>query len=198
MDANELVARNVRRVRAERRLSLGELARRAGVSKQTLSKMEAGIGNPTVETLAALATALDVSLRSLLTEWGSPVFVQRAAGASWADEAGQATRTMDQVYGSGYVRTAIVRLDESVPQRSELAPQAGGTLHHVYVISGRVRLGPVDSTVDLDPGDFVRYPGDGVHVVERLGPQVVLHVVTTVPQVPQFGPERQADLSVPA
>ena len=197
-DANDLVARNVRRFRGERGLSLGELARRSGVSKQTLSKLETSSGNPTVDTLDSLASALDVSLRSLLTEWGSPVFVQRAAGASWEREDGWQARTMDQIYGSGYVRTAIVRLDDSLPRRTEVHPHSAGTLHHAYVISGRVRLGPVGATVDLEPGDFVRYPGDGVHVVERLGRQAILHIVTTVPQVPQFGPSGQVELPVPA
>ena len=54
---NALVARNVRRYRQERAVSIGELARRSGLSKQTLSKIEQGVGNPTVETLALLGTA---------------------------------------------------------------------------------------------------------------------------------------------
>jgi transcriptional regulator with XRE-family HTH domain len=197
-DGNDLVARNVRRFRGERGLSLGELARRSGLSKQTLSKLEAGGGNPTVDTLEALASAIGVSLRSLLTEWGSPVFVQRASGASWESHDGWLARTMDQIYGSGYVRTAIVRLDESVPRRSEVDPHSAGTLHHAYTISGRARLGPIGATVDLEPGDFIRYPADGVHIVERLARQAVLHIVTTVPQVPQFGPSGQIELPSPA
>jgi DNA-binding XRE family transcriptional regulator len=198
LTSNELAARNVRRFRSERRLSLGDLARRSGVSKQTLSKIEAGAGNPTVDTLAALASALDVSLRSLLTEWGNPVFVQRASAAPWDDEGGWATRTMGQIYGSGHVRTVIVRLDESMPRRTEIEPHSAGTLHHAYVISGRVRLGPVNAAVHLEPGDFIRYPGDGDHVIERLTKQATLHMVTTVPQVPQFGPEGQRELPAPA
>jgi transcriptional regulator with XRE-family HTH domain len=198
LDGNVLVARNVRRFRSERRLSQGELARRSGVSKQTLSKIEAGVGNPTVDTLAALASALDISLRSLLTEWGSPVFVQRASTAVWEDAGGWATRTMDQIYGSGYVRTAVMGLNESMPRRTEVEPHSAGTLHHAYVLSGRVRLGSVDAAVELGPGDFVRYPGDGVHVVERMGKQATVHIVTTVPQVPQFGPEGQSELPMPA
>ena len=55
-----------------------------------------------------------------------------------------------------------------------------------------------NAAVDLGPGDFVRYPGDGLHVVERLGKQASLHIVTTVPQVPQFGPEGQPEEPLPA
>ena len=79
MDHNELVARNVRRFRRERGFSLGELARRSGLAKQTLSKIEQGLGNPTVGTLAALGGALDIAPHQLMTEWGSAVYVQRRA-----------------------------------------------------------------------------------------------------------------------
>ena len=43
--SNQLVARNVRRFRLERSLSLGELARRSSLSKQTLSKIELAAGD---------------------------------------------------------------------------------------------------------------------------------------------------------
>ena len=78
---NELVARNVRRFRRERAMSLGELARRSGLSKQTLSKIEQGCGNPTVDTLAQLGAALDLPARRLFTEWGTPVYVSATTRA---------------------------------------------------------------------------------------------------------------------
>lgn len=41
-------------------MSAAELARRAGLSKATLSGLEAGRANPTIETLDALARVLAV------------------------------------------------------------------------------------------------------------------------------------------
>lgn len=56
-----------------------------------------------------------------------------------------------------------------------------GTLEHLYVISGRVRVGPVDSPVELSAGDFVRYPGDRPHVHESLdGEEGLIHIVVSV------------------
>jgi transcriptional regulator with XRE-family HTH domain len=57
-----LVARNVRRLRSVSGYSQSELARRAGLAKQTLSSIEAGDANPTVVTLAAIAEALGIPL----------------------------------------------------------------------------------------------------------------------------------------
>nr|ACJ12471.1 DNA binding regulatory protein [Rhodococcus sp. T104] len=188
-DTNQLVARNVRRYRQERGLSLAELARRSGLSKQTLSKVEQGVGNPTVETLALLGAALDMPARRLLTEWGSPVFVQRRDEDVWTTEDGRSERILDEVYGSGYVRNHLVRLDRGATTAGPDASEPPGTLHHVYVISGWLRTGPLTDPVTLEAGDFVRFPGDVPYVYEGLSDDVTAHVVTTLPQLRQFGPK---------
>ena len=185
MDSSELVARNVRRFRLERGFSIGDLARRSGLSKQTLSKLEMGNGNPTVDTLDAVGDALDVSLRRLVTEWGTPVFVQRADDGEWSEFAGRQERALDEIYGSGYVRTLLLRTSRG-DDSGEIQPHPPGTLHHVYVVSGKVRLGPVTDLVEISAGDFVRFPGDIVHRQTCLSDRALLHMVTTLPQVRQF------------
>src|SRR5947207_1625108 len=56
----ELIASSLRRERRRSGLSLTELARRAGIAKSTLSQLESGTGNPSLETLWAICVALDV------------------------------------------------------------------------------------------------------------------------------------------
>jgi transcriptional regulator with XRE-family HTH domain len=188
MDPNELVARNVRRFRRERNLSLGELARRSGVSKQTLSVLENGAGNPTVDTLAALGAALDVPPRRLLAEWGSPIYVQRAGEAEWAEHGGWSDRLLDLTFGSGYVRTFVLRLERAAEQATDPVPaHTTGSLHHIYVFSGKLRTGPVDDQVELAAGDFARFPADVPLRHTCLSDRAVAHVVTTIPQPHQFG-----------
>jgi len=169
-------------------MSLGELARRSGLSKQTLSKIEQGVGNPTVETLSLLGAALDIPPRRLLTEWGTPVFVQRQHEGEWVDEGDWSERLLDEVYGSGYVRTLVLRLERSRKEPKVVDPHPSGTLHHLYVITGKLRTGPLSEPVDLASGDFVRFPGDVPHRHVCLSERVVAHIVTTVPQIRQFGP----------
>ncbi|MCP2360005.1 transcriptional regulator with XRE-family HTH domain [Nonomuraea thailandensis] len=189
VDHNELVARNVRRLRREQGISIGELARRSGLSKQTLSKAEQGVGNPTVDTLAALGKALDVAPRQLLTEWGSTVYVQRQGDAAWEERNGWSERMLDQTYGSGYVHTLVLRLERG-KAGGPVPGHTLGALHHVYVISGRLRTGPVEDQVELAAGDFARFPGDVPHQHTCLTDRVVLHVTTTIPQARQFGAPR--------
>jgi transcriptional regulator with XRE-family HTH domain len=185
---NQLVARNIHRFRRERAMSLGELARRSGLSKQTLSKIEQGLGNPTVDTLAQLGGALDLPARRFLTEWGTPVYVQRHDEGSWNAHAEWAERILDETYGSGYVRTLVLTLERVGRQPQVIDPRPSGTLHHLYVITGKVRAGPVSEPIDLVAGDFARFPGDTPHLLACLSDRASAHMVTTVPQVRQFGP----------
>lgn len=182
---NALVASNIRRLRIERAMSLGDLARRSGISKQTLSKIEQGVGNPTVETLGSLAAALGQSTRRLLTQWGTPVFVQRSSDATWSDEDAWSERLLDEIYGSGYVRTLLLRMERGSRART-IEPHQPGTLHHIYVVTGKLRTGPLADQVELAAGDFVRFPGDVQHQHTCLSERVVAHMVTTLPQTRQF------------
>ena len=86
------------------------------------------------------------------------------------------------------MRTLVLRLERTSREPQTIDAHSGGTLHHLYVISGKVRTGPINEPVDLSAGDFVRFPGDTPHVLMGLSDRVMAHMVTTVPQVRQFGP----------
>ena len=178
-----MLGRNVRRIRGERHLSLGALAQKSGLAKQTVANLESGNGNPTVDTLLRVARALDVGVNWLVTEWGSPVLVQRRTDGKWDHAASGRRRVLDQIYGSGEVNTAVVDLGDTRAVAPALSP---GTLHHAYVISGIVIAGPVDDARTLGAGDFIRFPGDVPHVLRASSGAAQAHVVTTVPQVQQF------------
>lgn len=66
MNIRELVGYHVRRFRAERELTQEALAEKSGYSQQYISGLEAGLRNPTLETLLDLAQALNVAHTDLL------------------------------------------------------------------------------------------------------------------------------------
>ena len=55
----------LRRVRTDQNLSQGELAKRVGVSRQTVNMIENGDYNPTVELCIRLCKELGVTLNDL-------------------------------------------------------------------------------------------------------------------------------------
>src|SRR3712207_3900014 len=72
------IAAALRRERERAGLSLAELARRAGLAKSTLSQLEAGNGNPSVETLWSLGVALGVPFSRLVEPPPTQIRVIRA------------------------------------------------------------------------------------------------------------------------
>jgi transcriptional regulator with XRE-family HTH domain len=95
--ARAALAANLRRLRVAARTSLSELARATGVGKATLSAIENGRGNPTVETLAALAAALGVPVVDLLAvPEPAPVTVVRAGRGERVGASAAAARSDGQ------------------------------------------------------------------------------------------------------
>ncbi|GAA0571202.1 helix-turn-helix transcriptional regulator [Caenispirillum bisanense] len=68
MNAQALVARNLRRIRVERRLSQESLAVDASIDRTYVSRLERELENPTVAVLERLANALKVDIREFFTE----------------------------------------------------------------------------------------------------------------------------------
>jgi transcriptional regulator with XRE-family HTH domain len=167
-DVMQAVAANVRRLRAARGLSAGALAAAGGVGKATLSRIEAGRANPTVETLYALADALGVSFGTL-TSTGAPlVQVIRAADTPRVGGAVQ-VRVVDRLYGAPLVEV----LDAVFPADKvrEADPHPPGVTEHLVIVRGRLRAGPANEPIDVEVGDLLRFPGDVPHLYAALGGQ---------------------------
>lgn len=186
MGANDTVARNLRRYREDRGLSLAEIGRRAGLSKQTVASIESGEGNPTVDTVERLAAALGVSIRALMSELGIETLVQRRDEVPWRDDGTLQIRQLDHAFGSGYVTNVIIRL-EANRGASMRGPQGAGALRHCLVIEGRVRIGPFSLPVMAQAGDFLRFPADAPQLFEAVTPQATVFVCTTIPQLTMGG-----------
>ncbi|MBO1900401.1 helix-turn-helix transcriptional regulator [Leucobacter weissii] len=181
MAISSVIARNTKRFREDRGYSQAVLAGRAGLSKQTIIALEGGRSNPTIETLEVLAEALGVSARALISEMGNEVLLQSGELVHWQEQGGLAVRNLDQVYGSGYVYNAVIRLEA---RTGVVRPRAGtrGMLRHCYLIEGRAELGPEGRTVEADEGDFVRFPGEAPHLFRSITSSALIFVVTTMPQ----------------
>jgi transcriptional regulator with XRE-family HTH domain len=168
------LARNTRRLRVAARLSLSELARSTGIGKATLSAIENGRGNPTVETLAAIAGALHVPVVDLLeTPEPDPVTVVRVGrGAA----AGTGLERVGRLARGGEVQRAALEPNTSVVA----PPRPDGSRIHLVVTRGTLVAGPDERISELGPGDYASFPADVPHVFRtaRRGAEAVLVVET--------------------
>jgi transcriptional regulator with XRE-family HTH domain len=165
-----VVALSLRRERARTGLSLTELARLAGIAKSTLSQLENGSGNPSLETLWALGTALGVPLSRLIDPPARDIQVIRAAD-------GVVLRAERDPYEAAMLascppgaRRDIYRVGAEPGTGHQASPHTAGTVEHLILGAGRVLAGPAGEAVELGPGDYLRYPGDLPHVFDALEP----------------------------
>jgi transcriptional regulator with XRE-family HTH domain len=164
-NVQKAVAANVRALRSARGLSLGELAGASGVGKATLSRLEAGQANPTVETLFALADALGVPLGALTADRAAAVQHVRAADLPLVSGAVQA-RVLTQISGSALVEALEIGFPAGEIRASQAHPP--GVVEHLMLTSGRLRAGPAGASVELDTGDVLRFAADVPHEYEAL------------------------------
>lgn len=177
-DPKKLVAAGIKRERARAGLSLGELARLAGVGKSTLSQLESGEGNPSVETMWALSTALGIQFSTLLDAPERRVEVIRAGQGSViaAADADYLTTLLSAAPPGARRDLYLIRAEPGAPRRSE--PHARGVVEHVVLSAGRALVGPQDEPVEIGPGDYICYPGDVAHIFDAREPGTVAVMIS--------------------
>jgi transcriptional regulator with XRE-family HTH domain len=173
----DAIAGSLRRERDRIGLSLTELARRAGIAKSTLSQLESGTGNPSVETLWALGVALGVPFSRIVDPPTPVVQVVRAGqGPIVRSEQANFTGSLLASCPPGARRDIyVITLEPDAGRQAQ--PHIPGTVEHLIVSTGRVRTGPVGEPVELGPGDYIAFPGDIPHVYQALEPNTVAVLV---------------------
>ncbi|MET8244556.1 XRE family transcriptional regulator [Streptomyces sp. NPDC005202] len=164
------IAASLRRERTRAGLSLTELAKRAGIAKSTLSQLEGAGGNPSMETIWALAVALGVPFSALVEPPAPAVQVIRAGeGPTVHSEQSSYLATLLSASPPGARRDLYyVWLEPGTVRDSD--PHIPGTVEHIVVSAGKVKAGPRGESVELEAGDYMSYRGDLPHAYEALAP----------------------------
>src|SRR4051794_21058024 len=169
LDADDLpaLAPRIRRVvrarRAARGMSVSELAREAGLSKTIVARIEAGAGNPSMETLWRVSRALQLPLGSLLAEDATPRgrAIPARSGEPLRGDAGLSAWLLHAEGGEHRSEVFDLDLPAGTDQRSE--PHLPGTQELVICTSGTLAAGPDGEAVELRPGDAVWFAADVAH-----------------------------------
>ena len=169
------VGPQVRQLRTGQGLTLAQLSERTGLNVGYLSQVETDKASPSLETLAAIADALDVPVNWLLVEATEPPrVVRRDDRRVWSGAGG--VRGEDVDGGNG--RT--LRISEVVSPPGGRTPLHAdpGEEHHV-VLSGRVRLRQGEHAVELGPGDYMVWDGSVPHESETVGDEPARLLIVT-------------------
>jgi transcriptional regulator with XRE-family HTH domain len=160
-----MVGQQIRRLRHERDLTLAQVASRSGLNLGYLSQVENDKASPSLETLAALAAAIDVPVAWFLADSSRPPRVVRAVDRRrWAGPGGG---SMEEVDGGIPRDVRIVRGVMPVGISTGLHAHPGEE-HHL-VLAGRIRVRQGEHVIDLGPGDYLVWDATVPHDAEVLG-----------------------------
>jgi transcriptional regulator with XRE-family HTH domain len=157
-DSSKL-ASHLRNLREAHDMTLAVLAKRSGLSRTTLSRIENAAVSPTAETLGQLAAvyALPISqLLSPLEQGFQPVFRQGEQSV-WRDPGHKFMRRSVSP-SNGQLSVELIEGELGPEQLIAYAtPAISGQEHHVYVLSGQMQITVEGNAHDLRPGDCLRY-----------------------------------------
>jgi DNA-binding XRE family transcriptional regulator/mannose-6-phosphate isomerase-like protein (cupin superfamily) len=186
-----VVAARLRARREERGTSVRALARDVGVSASLVSQIENGKANPSVGTLYAIVSALDVSLDELFADADPPA----AAGTSTAPLAGPVLRAADRrsiSLASGVRWDRLTANAEPDVDFLYVTYDVGGAScppdalmrhngrEYGLVLSGRLGATVGFDAYELDPGDSIVLPSTTPHRFWTIGDEPTTVVWTVV------------------
>ncbi len=153
-------------------LSAAELAKRVGLSRAMISKIENAQVSPSLDTISRLADALEVPVTSLfqgLDEEGDALYTKAGGGP----ELGRpGTRSGHRYQLLGSLRGPAKRMEPmlvTLTKESEVFPlyQHPGT-EFLYVLEGEMEYDYAGASYQLTPGDSLQFDGEAAHGPARL------------------------------
>ncbi len=164
-----VIAKSLVRERARTGLSLAEVARRAGIAKSTLSQLESGNGNPSLETLWSLCVALDIPFARLLEpQVNKTQVIRRGEGTKVVAEQANYQAILLAACPPGARRDIYLLLTQPAPTafRIRIRQARWNILSSPRAGAGRAASAPEE----LGEGDYICYPADQEHVFQALEP----------------------------
>lgn len=158
------IGAQVRRWRGVRGLTLAQVAARSGLNVGYLSQIENDKASPSLAVLGSLAQALDVPPAwFLMGDVPPPTVVRAAERPTIPSELGR----VEHVDGRASRDVTIIEAIARPGGRVGLHAHAGDE-HHV-VLRGRFRMTQGEHSVELGPGDYLRWDGSVPHAGEVIG-----------------------------
>lgn len=182
------IGERLREERVKAGISQRELARRLGLSASLISQLESGLSKPSVGTLYAIVTELDLSLDRIIRgeEFAEPVatsdapsgptplvhpenrqVIDLASGVRWEELTREGEEGIDFLYATYEVGGT------STPDQSLMRHHGR---EYGYIISGQLGIQIGFQNYDLDPGDSIAFDSTEPHRLYNRG-DVPVHAI---------------------
>jgi transcriptional regulator with XRE-family HTH domain len=176
------IGERLREERVKAGISQRELARRLGLSASLISQLESGLSKPSVGTLYAIVTELDLSLDRIIRgeDFAEPVVpsdtpplgpgplvhpedrqvIDLASGVRWEELTGEGEEGIDFLFATYEVGGT------STPDQSLMRHHGR---EYGYIISGQLGIQIGFQDYELDPGDSIAFDSTEPHRLYNRG-----------------------------
>jgi rhodanese-related sulfurtransferase/transcriptional regulator with XRE-family HTH domain len=165
-----IVGNNLKTLRARKNLSLDQLARQTGLSRQLLGQIELGRSSPSVSVVWKLAQAFELPFAALLsTHQPVATSVQRKADAKRLVSADGRFSSRALFPFAEAPEVELYELWLAAHSSESAGAHAPGTRENLVVFAGRLELEVGGQRHELATGDAIVFAADVPHVYRNPG-----------------------------
>ena len=178
----QYLAQNVLALRQKRGFSQGQLAKIAGIPRSTVTYIESGEGNPSLQNLAKISGALQITIEELLHRPRAQCQLTLAKNVKVLKR-GQGLAEVFKLLPDPIPGTEVDRMEISVGGRISGVPHVSQTKEYLIGVQGEVQVNIATEKFVVRAGDVLAFPGDQPHSYHNIGTTkaVCLSVVMMAP-----------------
>ena len=175
---NIIVAKNIKRLREEKKLSMDELVKLSGVSKSMLAQIERGDGNPTISTLWKISNGMKGPFDALTVRPKSPYEIVKTAEIQPLLEDGGKVRNYSLFPDNENRRFAVYYLELEEGSYWESEPHLRGTTEFITIFTGKIEILADGQSFIVEKGESIRFRADTIHSYKNIGNETaILHMI---------------------
>ena len=174
------LAENLRRLRKRAGMTQAQLAEAAGLPRATVANLEQPGMNPGIQTVVAVARALEVPLDELVAQGPEERYYKVIPRdmQEYRAEAGRFLARLVSPIASKGVAIHLVTIQPGC--RSVGRPHPQGAQEFFLTIEGAAVIHIDDDRVEIEAGSLLQFPGHRRHIYENTGKVPCVAVSTVV------------------
>jgi transcriptional regulator with XRE-family HTH domain len=175
---NMIVAKNIKRMREENKLSMEELAKLSTVSKSMLAQIERGDGNPTISTLWKISNGMKVPFDALTVRPKSPYEIVKTSEIQPILEDNGKVKNYSIFPDNENRRFAVYYLELDESSYWESQPHLKGTTEFITIFTGEIEIYADGQRFIVKKGESIRFKADAIHSYKNIGKETAkLHMI---------------------
>ena len=162
---SQILAENLVETRSRRKMTQEDLSDLSGIPRSTLTHLESGSGNPSLQTLSRLTQALKLSIEELLTPQRPVVHLFEAENIPV--RINHNGIFIQKLIPEKIPGVEFEKLELAAKMRLKGTPHRNGTREYFYCAKGKILIYVEGARYEVRTGQLLAFPGDRPHVYEN-------------------------------